>query len=90
VRRRLGVLIWKFRAPAREAEAKRVAALIPQLGSPQYEDRARAARELEAVGRNALSQLYGATLSPDPEIARRADAVIANILRGGGKNVAAS
>jgi RNA polymerase sigma factor (sigma-70 family) len=85
--RRLGKIIWKLRAPARAEEARQIAALIPQMGDPQFEKRQAAAKQLEAYGNRALSQLFEATLSPDLEIVRRAQATIERILAkdtGGG------
>jgi hypothetical protein len=78
--RRLNLVIWKLRAPARAEEAKRVAVLIPKLGANRFEERQQATEALVAIGRTGLEQLYAATLSPDIEIVRRADAVISKIL----------
>jgi HEAT repeat protein len=79
--RRLNAVIWTLRAPARAEEAKRVAALIGQLNANSFEVREAALKALAAVGRPALSQLYAATFGPDPETARRAEAVIVRILK---------
>src|SRR5262245_58730108 len=81
VQRRLNVVIWKLRAPAREEEGRRIAALIEQLSSVRFADRQNATMELQAIGRPALQHLYAATLSPDAEIVRRADVIIAHILK---------
>src|SRR5262249_25097373 len=77
--RRLNLVIWKLRAPARAEEAKRVALLIPKLCADRFEERQQATEALVAIGRTGLEQLYAATLSPDIELVRRADVVIRRI-----------
>lgn len=83
--RRLGMVIWKLKAPAREEEAKRiakqVAELVPKLSSPKFRDRQQATEALIAIGRPALEHLYAVTLTPDLEAVRRADTVISTILK---------
>jgi len=79
--RRLGLLIWKLRAPARAEQAKQIAKLILKLNSDRFEDREAATKELVTVGQPALSQLYEATLAPDVELVRRAQSIIDKIAR---------
>jgi hypothetical protein len=81
--RRLGMVIWKLKAPAARAEVrKRIDGLIPVLSSPAFKDRQGATDELIAIGLPALEHLYAAaTLHTDPETVRRVDAVIRAILK---------
>jgi hypothetical protein len=81
VQRRLGMLIWKVRAPARQQEAERIAGLIRDLANARYEARQAAMKDLQAIGRAALEQLYAATLGPDLEVCFRAHRTITNILQ---------
>jgi hypothetical protein len=83
--RRLGLIIWKLRAPARAEEARRIAAIIPGLGSARFEEREATASKLEAIGRPALAPLYEATLGSDVEVTRRAEIVIQKILARNGR-----
>ncbi len=53
-------------------DAKRIDALVAQLGSKDFQERERASKELIAFGEVALPRLTDASKSPDLEIARRA------------------
>jgi tetratricopeptide (TPR) repeat protein len=67
--------------PAQTNDA-RIAAAIRQLGDGDYQVRERAARELWAAGREAEPALQQATKHPNPEIARRARAIVSNLALG--------
>jgi hypothetical protein len=77
VRRRLGQLIDKLEPP----ELKRIPPLIEQLRARQFRDREQAMIELQALGGKALPALRAAARSPDIEVARRAEVLIARILK---------
>jgi hypothetical protein len=55
-----------------EAAPQSPEALVARLGSAKYTERERAARELEAIGPDALPALRAALDAPDPEVRRRA------------------
>src|SRR5437660_11991912 len=50
--------------------------LIRQLGDPAYPKREEASRRLTDLGESALPALRAAMKSPDPEIRRRAEAIV--------------
>jgi hypothetical protein len=58
------------------ADADRIAALVAQLGSDSYAEREAATKALEATGAAALAELRNASGSRDPEVARRAAALV--------------
>jgi hypothetical protein len=53
-----------------------VAELIGRLGSPKFEEREQAGRDLEAAGPVALDELRRALTSDDPEVRHRADVLV--------------
>ena len=56
-------------------------ALIRQLGSPKFAERQAATKRLEAIGDRAAEALRNAAASnPDPEIRRRAEALLAGMI----------
>jgi WD40 repeat protein len=55
-----------------QPDAKRIAALIKQLGDDAFEKREAAGEELESIGMAALDALKKAAASGDPEVGRRA------------------
>jgi tetratricopeptide (TPR) repeat protein len=59
-----------------------IAEAIGQLGDGDYRVRERAARELWAAGRDAEPALQKATRHPNPEVARRARAILSNLALG--------
>jgi hypothetical protein len=81
VARRLGIIIWKLRAPASDEEIKKIAAEIRLLNRDQFEEREAATNKLGTFGKVALSQLYEATFDRDAETAFRALVVIDRLLK---------
>src|SRR5437660_638384 len=69
------------RAAAEKAAADKVARLVADLGSDDYQTRERAAQELEALGPGVAPALQKAVVSPDPEVRRLALEVAAHIAR---------
>ncbi len=72
-----GIKLWdvatgKSRAMPKTPESERVENLIDHLGDSNFFARERAARELEAIGPQAIPQLKQAKRHPDAEISRRA------------------
>jgi tRNA A-37 threonylcarbamoyl transferase component Bud32 len=65
--------------PEEEPSADRLTSLIRQLGDRKFAKREEASKELEALGMDALPPLRKAIASDDPEIRRRADALIRGI-----------
>src|SRR5437016_5431377 len=59
----------------------KVAALIEDLGSDVYLEREAAEKSLETLGEPAVELLRKATKSPNPEISRRANGLLARIER---------
>ncbi len=59
----------------------RLARLVARLGSREWAEREAASAQLLEIGRPALPALGGATRSPDPEVATRAEALIDSIIR---------
>ena len=69
-------------APAGRADlAPRVAALIDQLGSPDFAAREAAQRELLTIGEPAAAALRRARRYPDAEIVQRAEHILATLQR---------
>ncbi len=65
---------------AQEADfARRIDALVADLGSEDYRRRNGATKELEEIGLPALEALRRAAVNPDAEVAARARALIAQI-----------
>lgn len=66
----------------RAADLKqRVASLIDQLGSPDYQTREAAQRRLLEIGEPAMAQLRRARQYPDAEIVQRAEHILGQIQR---------
>src|SRR5262245_49776724 len=61
---------------AHELDAERLAKLIAQLGSPSFEERDQATRELEEIGLPALEALRKAAKNTDLEMQRRAEELV--------------
>jgi hypothetical protein len=61
------------------AQREQLRQLILQLGSNRFEDREEASQTLEACGSAALDALRTATRSTDPEVRRRATALVRQI-----------
>jgi hypothetical protein len=70
-----------------DADRKRFADLIKQLGDDQFEKREEASRELTKRGTPVLQMLRKAVNDPDREIARRASVCIEEIDNGPGTNL---
>ena len=64
--------------PAPDPEAEK---LVKQLGSPTFADREAAEKRLKALGPRAKPAVKAGLTSPDPEVARRAAAVLDAIRR---------
>jgi hypothetical protein len=67
--------------PGESISAGRVAALIAQLGSPQFDERQAATEALDALGLDALEPLRQARSSPDAEVRRRARQLVQQLER---------
>jgi uncharacterized protein (TIGR03067 family) len=65
--------------PTAAPSAAEIDQLVRQLGSPQFEEREAAVRRLEDVGEPALEPLRKAMSSMDPEVRRRARALVESI-----------
>jgi hypothetical protein len=63
------------------SEAERVERLVLQLGSAEYAERESAERELDGMGPQALESLRRGSRSEDPEVRRRAEALVQQIER---------
>src|SRR5262245_14467029 len=61
--------------------ARKVAQLLEQLGSAQFAEREEAGRALDELGAAALPQLRKAVQGDNPEISRRAQAILRRIER---------
>jgi hypothetical protein len=72
----VGVLGLVRAAAAESAEAARIAKLIEQLGSGNFEEREKATAALEAVGLPALEPLRKAAAGDDAEVKRRAGELV--------------
>ncbi len=72
----LGVLMAAPAADAPKADAEHIAKLVKQLGSDSFEDREKAAKELETLGTAALPALRTAAKADDAEVRMRAQAII--------------
>jgi outer membrane protein assembly factor BamB len=68
-------------APEKQPGAARLAALVGRLGSESYAERERAGEALDAAGAPALGALRNAAASRDPEVHRRAAALVRAIER---------
>src|SRR6516164_8367992 len=75
----LGVLAAAPAAEAPRADAERIAQLVKQLGSDDFADREKAAKELEQIGTPALEALRAAARGADAEVRMRAGALIGTI-----------
>jgi HEAT repeat protein len=67
------------RSSPQAGDALRIDQLVRQLGDPNFRTRARASRELIALGQVALPALRRALADPDPERAERAKSCIRDI-----------
>jgi len=65
----------------KKADAAKVAELIKQLGSENFDDRESATKALDAIGEPALEALKKAAKSDDAETQKRADELVRNITR---------
>jgi hypothetical protein len=65
--------------PGNEANAKRIASLIRQLGHKDFAKRQAASKELDAIGAPALDGLRKAATDDDPEVRRRAERIIQDV-----------
>lgn len=65
-------------APAddKKPDAEKIQKLINQLGSDKYEERQKAAQELDAIGAPALELLRKAVKDGEPEVRKRADELV--------------
>src|SRR2546428_10894340 len=61
------------------AASASIARWVSELGSKKFQDRERAARELDAAGPAALAALQAAEHDADPEVRRRAESIAARI-----------
>ncbi len=69
-------------APLPDAtDSSRIARLIEQLGSADFETREKATRDLDALGAAALEALKKAATSDDPEVRRRAEDLVGKVER---------
>jgi HEAT repeats len=71
----------------READEKRIAELVRQLGDDSFQAREKAAADLVAIGQAALVQLRQAENSADAEVKRRAHECAEKIERAAGPDV---
>jgi hypothetical protein len=62
-----------------DADAKRVAELIQNLGSDRFQERSAAQKELEAIGTPALAHLKKALSASDLEVSKRAAELVRKI-----------
>src|SRR5207248_10422906 len=67
--------------PKPAADTDRIEKLVQQLGSPSFQSREAAVRELVAIGPAVLPAVGAATRSADPEVARRARDVFNRVSR---------
>ncbi len=67
--------------PGGGADPAEIKRLIGRLGSNRFAERAAASKRLEAMGEAALGPLRSAAASPDPEIRKRAEAILRAIQR---------
>jgi HEAT repeat protein len=72
---------FRQQKPAGE-RLEKIQALIRQLGDRSYEVREKASKELAATGYSAAPLLRQAVLSTDPEISRRAENCLQQLVRG--------
>jgi len=72
----LGALVAAPAADAPKADAERIAQLVKQLGSDNFEEREKATKELEAIGTPAINALRRAAKDGEAEVKTRADALI--------------
>src|SRR5258707_521154 len=72
----LAVLVAAPAADAPKADAERVAKLVKQLGSDDFEEREKASKELEAIGGPALDALRAAAKSEEAEVKTRAASLL--------------
>ena len=64
---------------AEKPDAARIAKLIAQLGSDDFDDREKASADLAAIGEPALDALRQAVKSTDEEVHRRAATLVGGI-----------
>ena len=78
---RVGIVIAKDIDPA---IAQEIAALVKKLGDDDWTARESASKQLAQLGSAAKPQLETAVKSPDPEIATRAERLLAQMSRAAG------
>ncbi|HOX06600.1 MAG TPA: hypothetical protein PK280_09375 [Planctomycetota bacterium] len=66
-----------------KAAREKVAALIKQLGAPNFDDREKAFDELCKLGPVAVGQLQESLKHPDAEVRNRVEKILAEVERGG-------
>ena len=66
---------------ADKPEAARIAKLIAQLGSDDFDDREKASAELAVIGEPALDALRQAVKSSDVEVHKRAETLVSAITK---------
>jgi HEAT repeat protein len=79
-----GLLAFFRKRTLKDADRETMARLVRQLGSRSFAQREAASRQLESWGPPALAFLMPARLSPDIEVARRAQRCIDEITKGPG------
>ncbi len=77
----LGVALPAAAPAADPPDAARIQKLVEQLGSAEFQDREKAAQELEAVGEPALPALRKAAAGDDAEVKARAAKLVTQIER---------
>ena len=70
---------WSAPAADPKADAERIAALVQQLGHPEFAKREAASKALDAIGEPALEALRKAMTDPDAERGRRARGVVHSV-----------
>src|SRR5262249_46735032 len=75
----LGVLLGVPTPAAEPADATKIAKLIEQIGSGNFDEREQATAELDKIGAPALAALKKAMTSGDAEVKRRAEELVAKI-----------
>ncbi len=79
----LGLAVLAAAAPPAEAPAKpdadKIAKLVAQLGSDDFDAREKASADLEAIGDPAYDALHDALKSNDEEVRKRAETILATL-----------
>ena len=82
-----GLLAFFRNRAADETKIKRIRELIQQMGSPRFQVRDKATKELLEFNVTAMKDLETATSDPDQEIAERARRMIEQIKNGPGASL---